>query len=96
MIANAVLGTTVVMLALAFLVLEETKFLLPYKPVLAHQYAKYLWCYAGILFVNLFALMYLAARKVFLKDTGRKLAHVEKQIRTSDTVSAELSHRIEE
>jgi hypothetical protein len=49
-----------------------------------------------VLFVNLFALMYLFARKLFLKDTGRKLAHVEKQVRTSDTVSPELSGRIEE
>jgi hypothetical protein len=40
--------------------------------------------------------MYLFARKLFLKDTGRKLAHVEKQVRTSDTVSPDLSDRIEE
>jgi heme exporter protein D len=96
MIANAVLGATVVMMALAFFVLEETKFLIPYKPLLAHEYAKYLWSYTGILFLNLVELMYLVGRKVFLKDTGRKLAHVEKQVRTSDTVSAELSERIEE
>ncbi len=96
MIANAVLGATVVMMALAFFALDQTKFLIPYKPLLAHQYAKYIWCYAGILFLNLVQVMYLVARKLFLKDTGRKLAHVEKQVRTSDTVSAELSERIEE
>ena len=96
MIANAILGATVVMMALGFFVLQETKFLLPYKPLLARAYARYIWAYAGVLFVNLFALMYLFARKLFLKDTGRKLAHVEKQVRTSDTVSPDLSDRIEE
>jgi hypothetical protein len=96
MIANAILAATVIMMALGFLVLQETKFLIPYKPILAHQYAKYIWAYAGLLFANLFALMYLFARKLFLKDTGRKLAHVEKQVRTSDTVSPDLSDRIEE
>ncbi len=96
MIGNAVLGATVVMMALAFFVLQETKFLIPYKSLLADRYAKYIWGYAGVLFVNLFALMYLFARKLFLKDTGRKLAHVEKQIRSNATVSEELSQRIEE
>jgi len=96
MIANAILGATVVMMALFFFVMQETKFLIPYKPLLAHQYAKYIWAYASVLFVNLFALMYLFARKLFLKDTGRKLAHVEKQVRTSDSVSPDLSDRIEE
>jgi len=95
MIANALLGATVVMMALAFFVLQETRFLIPYKPLLPH-YSRLIWTYTGTLFVNLFALMYLFARRFFLKDTGRKLAHVEKQIRTADTVSEDLSSRIEE
>ncbi len=96
MIANAVLGATVIMMALLFFVMQEAKFLIPYKPLLMHTYGKYVWCFATILFANLVHLMYRVSRKVFLKDTGRKLAHVEKQVRTTDTVSAELSQRIEE
>jgi hypothetical protein len=31
-----------------------------------------------------------------LKDTGRKLAHLEKQLRTGESLSEELSRRLEE
>jgi hypothetical protein len=48
------------------------------------------------LFGNLFAVVYAINRKLFLKDTGRKLAHVEKQIRTGSSISEELSERLTE
>lgn len=96
MIGNSILAATVVMMALFFLVLQETKFLIPYKPLLLHQYASYIYSYAAALFLSLFALMFLFARKLFLKDTGRKLAHIEKQLRSNASVSEDLSHRIEE
>jgi hypothetical protein len=34
------------------------------------------------------------ARRLLLKDTGRKLAHVEKQLRTRDTIARDLSERL--
>ena len=37
---------------------------------------------------------YLAARGLFLKETGRKLAHVEKLLQTPDTVVRDLSERL--
>ena len=45
-------------------------------------------------FLNLFALCYLAGRGLFLRDTGRKLAHVERQLRTTDTIVRDLSERL--
>jgi hypothetical protein len=39
---------------------------------------------------------YLFTRKLFLKETGQKLAHLEKQLRTDSSVSEELSGRIED
>ena len=45
-------------------------------------------------FLNLFALFYLTARGLFLKETGRKLAHIEKQLKTGDTVVRDLSERL--
>lgn len=95
MIGNSILATTVVMMALCFLVLQETRFLIPYKPLL-HRYAGFIYAYAAVLFLNVFAVTFLFARKLFLKDTGRKLAHIEKQLRSNASVSQELSHRIEE
>jgi hypothetical protein len=44
--------------------------------------------------VNLFALCYLVSRTLFLKDTGRKLAHVEKQLRTGQPIVRDLSERL--
>ena len=49
-----------------------------------------------VVFLNLFAVCYLAGRGLFLKDTGRKLAHVERQLRTPDTVVRDLSERLAE
>jgi len=33
---------------------------------------------------------------LFLKDTGEKLAHLEKQLRSGGTISEELSRRLKE
>ena len=51
--------------------------------------------FAGIFFVNLLAAVYMTCRLIFLKDTGRKLAHLEKQLR-SGALSEELSQRLDE
>ena len=34
----------------------------------------------AIVFVNVFAAVYAIQRKFFLKDTGRKLSHIDKQV----------------
>jgi hypothetical protein len=43
-----------------------------------------------LLFLNLSALCYGIARWVFLRDTGRKLRHVDEQLRTDDGLHEEL------
>ena len=96
MIANAAFLAAMVLLLLAFSVLGPLEFLAPYKRLIA---AQYLWVILGalvIVFLNLFALFYLTGRALFLKDTGRKLAHVEKQLRTGDTIVRDLSERLAE
>ncbi|MGA2436242.1 MAG: hypothetical protein ABSG25_13280 [Bryobacteraceae bacterium] len=96
MVGNSVLVATVIMLALSFWVSGECKFLIPYKPLLIHQYWAYITVYWLALFLNIFAMSYLFTRKLFLKETGQKLAHLEKQLRTDSSVSEELSGRIED
>jgi hypothetical protein len=94
MIANAAFLAGMVLLLLAFSVLGPLEFLAPYKRLIV---AHYFWTIVGalvIVFLNLFALFYLIARALFLKDTGRKLAHVEKQLRTGDTIVRDLSERL--
>ena len=96
MIPNVFFATTIIFLGIGFFLLEECSFLIPYRQLLIHRYATVILKFAGLLFINLFALMYLLVRKLFLKDTGRKLAHMEKQLRTGSSLSEELSRRLNE
>jgi hypothetical protein len=96
MIANAVFITTLVFLAVGIFLLQECRYLIPYRHVLFVKYGSVLAAFAAALFVNLFAAVYLACRFFFLKDTGRKLAHLEKQLRTGESLSPELTRRLED
>lgn len=96
MIANAVFITTVFFLALGIWVLQECQFLIPYRNLLFGRYFGPIIAFSGALFLNLFAAVYLSCRRLFLKDTGRKLAHVEKQLRTGESVMDELTDRLDE
>ena len=96
MIGNAVFVTTIVFMALGLFLLQECQFLIPFRHVLFVKYGLSLALFAAVLFVNLFAGVYLICRVLFLKDTGRKLAHMEKQLRTGPTLSDELHRRLQE
>jgi hypothetical protein len=96
MIGNSILATAVILLALALCLMQECRFLIPYRHVLFVKYGEYLAIFAAALFINLFAAIYLAGRKLFLKDTGRKLAHLEKQLRMGGTIAGELAERLKE
>ncbi len=96
MIANVFFATTILFIALLFLLLQECAFLIPYRMLLIEKYGPPIALYAAAVFFNVFAGVYLAARKLFLKDTGRKLAHIEKQLRTGESISEELSRRLSE
>ncbi|MGH9487013.1 MAG: hypothetical protein ACRD04_05420 [Terriglobales bacterium] len=95
MIANALFVTTVFFLAAGFYLMGALKYLAPYRPLLWHEYAAAILAYAAVFFVNLFALVYYVNRKFFLKDTGRKLAHFDKEIREGEhELSAEMARRL--
>jgi hypothetical protein len=79
MIASALLATIAILLALGFWLLGELKFLIPYRHILVHQYGAVILFWISVLFVNVFAAVYALERKFFLKDTGRKLLHVDHQ-----------------
>jgi len=78
MIANALLITIAVMLAVGFALMGELKFFIPFKVVIWRAYSAYRSCCA-LLFANVFAAAFVLNRKFFLKDTGRKRAHLDKQ-----------------
>lgn len=80
MVANALIVTIALLLALGFWLLGELKFLIPYRHILLSQYGSILLLWLAVLFVNVFAGVYAIQRKFFLKDTGRKLSHVDTQV----------------
>ena len=80
MVANALLFTVAVLLGLAFWLMGELKYMAPYKAVLFHYCGSAIFIYAALLVVNAFSLAFVLNRKFFLKDTGRKLSHLDKQL----------------
>jgi len=92
MIANALLITIAVMLGIAFYLMGELRFFIPFKVVIWRGYSAYILTYCGLLFANVFAAVFALNRKFFLKDTGRKLAHLDKQFNVGHPeVPAEVS-----
>ena len=96
MVANSALAAALVLLLGVFWVGGETTFLAPYKRFLFTEYGVPLGLFLLVVFVNLFAAFYGLSRVVFLKDTGLKLRHVDRQLATRETVLAELSERLED
>jgi len=79
MIPNALLVTIAVLLAYGFWLMDQLKFMAPYKSVLFHEYGTTILTAASVLFLNVFGAVLLLQRKFFLKDTGRKLSHLDRQ-----------------
>jgi hypothetical protein len=94
MIANSAFLAAMVLMLLAFFVAGQLNFLAPYKHLILREHLGLIVGALLVVFVNLFAGFYIAARSLFLKDTGRKLAHVERQLRTGDTIVRDLSERL--
>jgi hypothetical protein len=80
MIANALILTIAILLALGFWLMGELKFFIPYKAVLLHQYGTAILAFVAVVFLNVFAVAFAVNRRFFLKDTGRKLSHLDKQL----------------
>jgi hypothetical protein len=93
MVANALLTTIAVILAIGFTLMGELKFFISFKVVIWKAYSGYILSYCGLLFANVFAAAFALNRKFFLKDTGRKLAHLDKQFNVGQS---ELPSEVEE
>jgi hypothetical protein len=85
MIANSLFLTIAILLALGFWLLGELKFFIPYKAVLFHEYGTLILVYLAPLVLNLIAAAFALNRKLFLRDTSRKLPHLDKQLRKGQT-----------
>ena len=90
MIANtAFLAALTLFLLMAWLA-GELSFLAPYRTALFTLHGRLLAELALLVFLNLCALYYALARWLFLRDTGRKLTHVDRQLMASAGVGEDL------
>ena len=94
MIANSAFLAAMALMLIIFVLMGELEFLAPYKRVIFSRHFSVIAGSGLVLFLNLFSIFYMTARGLFLKETGRKLAHVEKQLRTGDTIVRDLSERL--
>lgn len=90
MIANtAFLALLTVFLLVGWLA-GELRFLTPYKTALFHLYGTVILGAVLVVFINLCVLYYVLARWLFLRDTGRKLTHMDRQLIAADGVHEDL------
>jgi len=91
MLANAVFVATLIFLALGFWLMHELQFLVPWRALILHTYLKDIALYCALLFANILGLTIWVERKFFLRDTGRKLKHLDQEIHSGQS---ELSEEI--
>lgn len=83
MIGNALILTIAILLGYGFWLLDQLKFMARYKAVLYHAYGLTILIFLAVLFANLFGAALAINRRLFLKNTGRKLSHLDKQFNVS-------------
>jgi hypothetical protein len=91
MIANAVFVATLISLAFGFWSMHELHFLMQWRNLIVHQYLQSIALYCALLFTNILGLTIWIERKFFLRDTGRKLKHLDQEIHSGHS---ELSEEI--
>ena len=91
MIANAAFVATLIFLALGFWLSQDLRFLVPWRSFILHTCIQSIALYCALLFANLLGLAVWIERKFFLRDTGRKLRHLDQEIHTGQS---ELSEEI--
>lgn len=92
MIANSLLLTVVVLTVLLFALMGELSYLSRYRDHLLTTHGAEIALFFACLFVNIFAAVHTLNRKFFLKGTGQKLSHLDKQLRDGSdlTLPAEI------
>jgi hypothetical protein len=74
----------------------EVRFLAPYKAGLFRLHGPLILGAILLVFLNLCAVYYALARWLFLRDAGRKLSHLDRQLTMRDTALEDLGQHLEE
>jgi hypothetical protein len=80
MIRSSLFVSTILLLAAVMGLLHRLAFLAPWRQELVGHCGGTIALYIGILGLNLFTATLAINRKLFLKDTGRKLSHLDNQL----------------
>lgn len=97
MFANAVFVATLIFAALGVWLSGELRFLVPWRGLILHEHARAIAAYCSLLFANLLGLTIWIERKFFLRDTGRKLKHLDQEIHSGrHELSEEIAERFHE
>ncbi len=91
MLANAMFVATLIFLALGCWLMHSLHFLTQWRSLILHGYLQSIALYCALLFANILGLTIWIERKFFLRDTGRKLKHLDQEIHTGQS---ELSSEI--
>ena len=93
MIANALFAAAVVTLAAFFFLADKLRFLAPYRFLILQHYLPAILLSITVFFVNLTAAFFALCRRFFLKDTGSKLAHFDRELNAGRTPMPPHLHR---
>jgi hypothetical protein len=94
MIANTAFLAALTTFLLAAWLAGELTVLSPYKALLFRDHGVVIVGGVLILFLNLSAVYYALARWIFLRDTGRKLTHVDRQLIASEGVHEDVPPQV--
>jgi len=94
MVRNALAVAILLYLLLAWSAIQQCAFLAPHIAAIWAVYGEWIFWFSLALFLNIFAATYAVIRRIALKNTGDKLAHLEKQLRGRETIKSDLTEQI--
>jgi len=94
MIKNAAFAAALTTFLVVAWLAGELTFLARYKGILFPRYGLLIGGSVLLLFLHLCALYYGAARWLFMRDAGRKLTHMDRQLGTPEGLHEELRAHI--
>ncbi len=94
MIANTAFLAALTLFLLASWLAGELTILAPYRAALFRLYGVPIALAALLIFVQLCAAYYTVARWLFLRETGRKLTHLDRQVLAADGVHEDRPPRL--
>ena len=90
MMANAAFLAGLTTFVLTAWLAAELSFLAPYRAAIFRNYGLHIGAAVLLVFINLVGTYYLIARWLFLRDAGRKLTHIDRQLRSAPGLHDDL------